>query len=177
MFFLLFSPQKIYLLVYVYFGREVQKHLQLRIEAQGKYLQSVLRRAQETLASYSLNSIDMEAAKPELSELVSAVDTECQTCSLSQASSVLKQITTNADCSSERPESQNGQQQQQHNLETSDCSNNWTAESSETDPSYVVSEKVEMQYSGDLSWGWKRIRCLHQDEESIVFQEEIDLNR
>ena len=163
----------------------MQKHLQLRIEAQGKYLQSVLRKAQETLASYSLNSIEMEAAKAELSELVSAVDTGYPSSSLSQASSVPKQI-PNTDCStndscltcSERPESQNGkQQQQQHNLETSDCSNNWTAESSETDPSYVVSEKVEMQYSGDLSWGWKRIRCLHQDEESIVFQEEIDLNR
>ncbi|GLT61111.1 hypothetical protein SLA2020_338400 [Shorea laevis] len=32
---------------------EVQRHLQMRIEAQGKYLQSVLKKAQETLAGYS----------------------------------------------------------------------------------------------------------------------------
>ncbi|XP_020091259.1 myb family transcription factor PHL8-like isoform X4 [Ananas comosus] len=36
---------------------EVQRHLQLRIEAQGKYLQNVLRKAQETLSAYSSNSI------------------------------------------------------------------------------------------------------------------------
>ncbi|KAG2584100.1 myb-related protein 1-like [Panicum virgatum] len=35
---------------------EVQRHLQLRIEAQGRYLQSVLRRAEEVLADHSLGS-------------------------------------------------------------------------------------------------------------------------
>ncbi|CAL4998935.1 unnamed protein product [Urochloa decumbens] len=34
-------------------GRQVQRHLQLRIEAQGRYLQSVLRRAYEALADGS----------------------------------------------------------------------------------------------------------------------------
>ncbi|OEL27631.1 Myb-related protein 2 [Dichanthelium oligosanthes] len=53
---------------------EVQRHLQLRIEAQGRYLQSVLRRAQEVLADHSLGS---PAAKAELSELASAVETGC----------------------------------------------------------------------------------------------------
>ncbi|XP_043703364.1 myb family transcription factor PHL8-like isoform X2 [Telopea speciosissima] len=52
---------------------EVQRHLQLRIEAQGKYLQSVLTKAQETLAGYS-SSMGIEAAKAELSQLVSMVD-------------------------------------------------------------------------------------------------------
>ena len=164
----------------------MQKHLQLRIEAQGKYLQSVLRKAQETLASYSLNSIEMEAANAELSELVSAVDTEYPRSSLSQAGSVPKQITTNmADCStdscltcSDRPESKNGKQQQHHNLETSDCSNNWTAESSDIDkPCSNYSKKVEMEESGDFSGGGERIGCLHQNEETIVFPQEIDLNR
>uniref|UniRef100_A0A1D1XUC7 Myb family transcription factor APL n=1 Tax=Anthurium amnicola TaxID=1678845 RepID=A0A1D1XUC7_9ARAE len=56
---------------------EVQRHLQLRIEAQGRYLQSVLWKAQETLAGYNLDSVEMEAAKAELSELVSGVETEC----------------------------------------------------------------------------------------------------
>ena len=35
---------------------QVQRHLQLRIEAQGRYLQSVLRRAEEVLADHSLGS-------------------------------------------------------------------------------------------------------------------------
>ncbi|KAL5221326.1 hypothetical protein ABZP36_026039 [Zizania latifolia] len=55
---------------------EVQRHLQLRMEAQGRYLQSVLRRAQQVLADYSLAS-SPEDAKAELSELVSAVETGC----------------------------------------------------------------------------------------------------
>ncbi|XP_058193446.1 myb family transcription factor PHL8 [Rhododendron vialii] len=55
---------------------EVQRHLQLRIEAQGKYLQSVLKKAQETLSGYSNSSspIGVEVAKAELSQLVSMVD-------------------------------------------------------------------------------------------------------
>lgn len=56
---------------------EVQRHLQLRIEAQGKYLHSVLKKAQETLAGYSSNPSGAETARSELSELVSAVETEC----------------------------------------------------------------------------------------------------
>lgn len=56
---------------------EVQRHLQLRIEAQGKYLQSVLKKAQETLSGYnsSSSSVGMELAKAELSQLVSMANT------------------------------------------------------------------------------------------------------
>ncbi|CAH1441765.1 unnamed protein product [Lactuca virosa] len=56
---------------------EVQRHLQLRIEAQGKYLQSVLEKAQETLGSQNLGAVGLEAAKVQLSELVSKVSTHC----------------------------------------------------------------------------------------------------
>ncbi|KAM3359043.1 myb family transcription factor PHL8 [Capsicum galapagoense] len=56
---------------------EVQRHLQLRIEAQGKYLQSVLRKAQETLAGYGTSSVGVELAKAELSQLVSMVNMSC----------------------------------------------------------------------------------------------------
>lgn len=56
---------------------EVQKHLQLRIEAQGKYLQSVLRKAQETLARYNNSPVGIDAAKAELSQLVSMVSSGC----------------------------------------------------------------------------------------------------
>jgi hypothetical protein len=64
---------------------QVQRHLQLRIEAQGRYMQSVLRRAQEVLADdHSLGSpAGAEAAKAELSELASAVDTGCLSSSCS----------------------------------------------------------------------------------------------
>lgn len=138
---------------------EVQKHLQLRIEAQGKYLQSVLRKAQETLASYSMSSMDIEAANAELSELFSAVDTaECPSSLFSPTTSVSKQNLI-ADCStyscltsSERPEQKNGEQ---HNSqESSDCSNSWSAESNE------ISFK-----------GGESVRNTHQVEI------EIDLNR
>ncbi|KAK8542350.1 hypothetical protein V6N13_137076 [Hibiscus sabdariffa] len=58
---------------------EVQRHLQLRIEAQGKYLQSVLEKAQETLGRQNPASIglEVEAAKVQLSELVSKVSNQC----------------------------------------------------------------------------------------------------
>ncbi|URE07439.1 Myb transcription factor [Musa troglodytarum] len=56
---------------------EVQRHLQLRIEAQGKYLQSVLEKAQETLGKQNLGSPGLEDAKVQLSELVSKVSNEC----------------------------------------------------------------------------------------------------
>ncbi|KAI3452848.1 hypothetical protein Pfo_009511 [Paulownia fortunei] len=62
---------------------EVQRHLQLRIEAQGKYLQSVLRKAQETLSEYGSCSIEVEHAKAQLSELVSMVDSGCPSSSFS----------------------------------------------------------------------------------------------
>lgn len=56
---------------------EVQRHLQLRIEAQGKYLQAVLEKAQETLGKQNLGTVGLEAAKVQLSELVSKVSIQC----------------------------------------------------------------------------------------------------
>ncbi|GFP86203.1 myb family transcription factor apl [Phtheirospermum japonicum] len=56
---------------------EVQRHLQLRIEAQGKYLQSVLKKAHETLSDYSSCSSEVEQVKAQLSQLVSMVDSGC----------------------------------------------------------------------------------------------------
>ncbi|KAL5996652.1 hypothetical protein ACLOJK_007571 [Asimina triloba] len=62
---------------------QAQRHLQLRIEAHGKYLQSVLEKAQETLGK-NLGSAGLEAAKVQLPELVSKVSTECLSSSLSE---------------------------------------------------------------------------------------------
>ncbi|XP_021890536.1 myb family transcription factor PHL8-like isoform X2 [Carica papaya] len=67
---------------------QVQRHLQLRIEAQGKYLQSVLKKAQETLAGYSSSSVGIELAKAELSRLVSMVNTGCPSSSFSELTEV-----------------------------------------------------------------------------------------
>ncbi|KAM6547346.1 hypothetical protein CsatB_019022 [Cannabis sativa] len=63
---------------------EVQRHLQLRIEAQGKYLQSVLKKAQETLAGYSSSSVGVELTKAELSRLLSMVNNGCPSSSFSE---------------------------------------------------------------------------------------------
>ncbi|XP_021724038.1 myb-related protein 2-like isoform X1 [Chenopodium quinoa] len=57
--------------------KDVQRRLQLRIEAQGKYLQSVLEKAQETLGKQNIGVVGLEAAKLQLSELVSKVSNQC----------------------------------------------------------------------------------------------------
>ncbi|KAK7362334.1 hypothetical protein VNO77_04444 [Canavalia gladiata] len=63
---------------------EVQRHLQLRIEAQGKYLQSVLTKAQEALARYSSSTVGVELAKAELSQLVSTINNACPSSPISE---------------------------------------------------------------------------------------------
>ena len=67
---------------------QVQRHLQLRIEAQGKYLQAVLEKAQDTLGRQNLGTVGLEAAKVQLSELVSKVSNQC----LNSAFSDLKDL-------------------------------------------------------------------------------------
>lgn len=62
--------------------------MQLRIEAQGKYLQAVLEKAQETLGRQNLGVVGLEAAKIQLSELVSKVSSQC----LNSAFSELKEL-------------------------------------------------------------------------------------
>ncbi|TKY58886.1 Myb family transcription factor APL [Spatholobus suberectus] len=63
---------------------EVQRHLQLRIEAQGKYLQSVLTKAQEALARHSSSTTGIELAKAELSQLVSIINNACPSSPISE---------------------------------------------------------------------------------------------
>jgi hypothetical protein len=55
---------------------QVQRSLQLRIEAQGKYLQSILEKAKETLAGHASSSPGLEAAHAELTELASKVSND-----------------------------------------------------------------------------------------------------
>ncbi|CAL5188774.1 unnamed protein product [Lathyrus oleraceus] len=63
---------------------EVQKRLQLRIEAQGKYLQSVLKKAQETLSGFNSSSIGIKFTKDELSQLVAMLNNTCPSSSISE---------------------------------------------------------------------------------------------
>ncbi|KAK6931246.1 MYB-CC type transcription factor, LHEQLE-containing domain [Dillenia turbinata] len=67
---------------------EVQRHLQLRIEAQGKYLQSVLKKAQETLSGHNSSCDGVEAAKAELSQLMSMFDNGCPSSSFSELTEI-----------------------------------------------------------------------------------------
>ena len=80
---------------------QVQRHLQLRIEAQGKYLQSVLEKAQETLGRQNLGTVGLEAAKVQLSELVSKVSTQCLNSAFSGIKDVSTQTNQPTDCSIE----------------------------------------------------------------------------
>ncbi|ONK73835.1 uncharacterized protein A4U43_C03F70 [Asparagus officinalis] len=142
---------------------EVQKHLQLRIEAQGKYLQSVLKKAQETLAAYTFSS----SAQAEAAD----AGAECP----SLLFSVPRQF-LNAECSTEscltcsEREEELKNDGKRSNAETSECSNSWSPdESNESNPCY----------GGGVSEGTvERRRRVHQMERATVFGPEgIDLNR
>ncbi|XP_010683165.2 myb family transcription factor PHL8 [Beta vulgaris subsp. vulgaris] len=84
---------------------EVQRHLQLRIEAQGKYLQKVLKKAEETLSSYNCSTAGVEHAKAELSQLVSMVSSSSLSgltdLSLDNVAQKTHMVMRNAGCSVE----------------------------------------------------------------------------
>lgn len=82
--------------------KQVQRHMQLHIEAQGKYLQAVLEKAQETLGRHDLGSVGLEAAKNQLSELVSKVSADSLSSAFPNSMDLhLHQLQTNqnTDCS------------------------------------------------------------------------------
>lgn len=62
--------------------------MQLRLEAQGKYLQDVLEKAHDSLGRDNSGTSGLEAAKVELSDLVCQVSTQC----LNSAFSGMKQL-------------------------------------------------------------------------------------
>jgi hypothetical protein len=63
-------------------ARQVQRHLQLRIDAQGRYLQSVLHRAYEVLTDH-MPGLPAQATEAELSELTSTTVSTSSSLSLS----------------------------------------------------------------------------------------------
>ena len=58
--------------------KQVQRHLQLRIEAQGKCLQSILEKACKALKDQAAATAGLEAAREELSELQIKVSNDCE---------------------------------------------------------------------------------------------------
>uniref|UniRef100_A0A1D1YPH3 Myb family transcription factor APL n=1 Tax=Anthurium amnicola TaxID=1678845 RepID=A0A1D1YPH3_9ARAE len=173
---------------------EVQKHLQLRIEAQGKYLQSVLRKAREAVAGHNFDSVNMEGSSAEISELVSAKDTDCLSSPFSGSSLVQPMHT---DCSSdscltswEKPERKDTAKLWKLEAGSSYC--NLTEFSYEIGteagrpiekPTIDLSEVGERRYrstcgnncdQGQLACGK---RTSQQGENSCEVSEEIDLNR
>lgn len=153
----------------------MQRHLQLRIEAQGKYLQSVLRKAQEALASYSLNSLEVEAAKVELSELLSAVETECLSSSLSRGSLIPKRA-EHADCSTDSCltsslERQEAKVQKQCTLERSSSLDNWSEGSEEIDPN----SRKTIDTQANSRFGGTKTSCSSIYEEASVKQPAIGM--
>ncbi|URE29416.1 Myb-like DNA-binding domain [Musa troglodytarum] len=142
---------------------EVQRHLQLRIEAQGKYLQSVLKKAQEALAGYSLSAIGIEAVRTELSELVSAMDTECLTSSISHGDSSAESCLTCGDVM----ETKEGNSLKQ------DDSSSALHRSQESDE---FSQKTTKRMQNDDVCRAKRSCRREEDRSSFTMQEELDLN-
>lgn len=61
-----------------FYPHQVQRRLQLRIEAQGKYLQSILEKACKALNDQAIVAAGLEAAREELSELAIKVSNDCQ---------------------------------------------------------------------------------------------------
>lgn len=55
----------------------MQRHLQIRIEAQGKYLQSILDKACKALRVEDMGSAGLETAREEFSKLAIKVGSEC----------------------------------------------------------------------------------------------------
>lgn len=61
----------------LWYPNQVQRHLQIRIEAQSKYLQSILDKACKALDDQAVASAGLEAARKELSELAIKVANDC----------------------------------------------------------------------------------------------------
>lgn len=127
---------------------EVQRLLQVRIEAQGRYLQAILEKAQETLARQTVATIGLEATRAELSDLATKVSNECLTSNLTISSFPKLSIQVAEENEHASPQSQ----------EITECS----PESCLTN--LASNERSETTGSGDLPFrGKKRSRMMFGD--------------
>ncbi|KAF8017652.1 hypothetical protein BT93_H2756 [Corymbia citriodora subsp. variegata] len=160
---------------------EVQKHLQLRIEAQGKYLQSVLRKAQETLARYNNSSVGIEAAKAELSQLVSMVSSGCPSSPFSELTelgssdlndAVRKQLKGICSVESSLTSSESsGQNEEKQKGNEHDETHNFSPTSIELRLGNVRPEEVPSQNKCNKTTGRKRCASSSSDDNSLIAEQ------
>ncbi|GMH31164.1 hypothetical protein Nepgr_033007 [Nepenthes gracilis] len=131
---------------------EVQRHLQLRIEAQGKYLQKVLNKAQETLRGYSSSSLGVKHAEPKNPQLLSKVSFGCQ----------ISKQTGGAGCSMESSltssESSGRKKDKERNIQ-----NGCTNEHGRTPVVLPLLDPLSKTSSSNLTTRRKRRRCMIYD--------------
>jgi hypothetical protein len=129
----------------------VQKHLQLRIEAQGKYLQSVLTKAQEVLCGHNSSPIGIKYTKDELSQLVTMVNNACP-------SSPFSELTESRGLSSNC-----GKRKQNNGTMCSLESSLTSSESSERkEDKNSIEEIVEFKNSNTIS-----LMAMHSEDKSV----------
>lgn len=86
------------------FWNQVQRRLQLRIEAQGKYLQSILDKACKVLNDHATATVGLEATSEELSELAIKVSNDFnqivpdETLTMSSLSELAASISRKQEC-------------------------------------------------------------------------------
>lgn len=87
-----------------FYRNQVQRRLQLRIEAQGKYLQSILDKACKVLNDHAIATVGFEATSEELSELAIKVSNDfnqivpIETLTMSSLSELAASISRKQEC-------------------------------------------------------------------------------
>jgi hypothetical protein len=135
----------------------------VRIEAQGRYLQSILEKAQKTLAGQVVESDGLEEARAELSNLATRVSNECFNTSFLRAPNVCRNpnlssiITSISRGASERQRlrhEHDGEEEEEEEEEEDDDDDD-DEEAAECSPesclTHVSSERSDMACSRDLA--------------------------
>ncbi|GAU37658.1 hypothetical protein TSUD_220830 [Trifolium subterraneum] len=146
-------------------NNKVQKHLQLRIEAQGKYLQSVLTKAQEALCGHNSSPIGIKLTKDELSRLVTMVNNVCPSSPISELTET-RGISLN--CSKWKQNNET-----MCSLESSLTS----SESSERkEEKNSIEEIVELKNSNTISLGLP-LMAMHSEEKAVSCPMSVSVSR
>lgn len=154
----------------------------MRIEAQGRYLQSILEKAKETLAVHTSNSPGLEAAHAELTELASKVTT-VGAVGMIQPSSGFSNLVM--------PPGMPGQQQQPDNVLMSSLQQQQLAPArqpsrnsdSSSQKSFLTNLTGTAEDSGGVSGSGPEPHGAAEDEDGVgqesstQFQEEMSANR
>ncbi|GAA0150432.1 DNA-binding transcription factor [Lithospermum erythrorhizon] len=154
---------------------EVQKHLQLRIEAQGKYLQSVLQRAQEeTLAIYNSKTVSMNCPGSSLSlltELQGSLPKNAKTMQSGRDGCSLESSLTSSDNNSKR----NDNDDQENRTSTPLSSVEMDSTSENGSNVNIIGRKRGIDAIMDENNGAQQSRNS-QESKTFMFLESLDLN-